>query len=214
MTLYQPNAPAPTDFLADSQLDIKNNFSFANTSFGVNHVDFSTVTNNGKHKFVEMPNSAALPAGLAAFEGTLYTKTDGSRSQMFYSNDSTGNEYQMTSIKGTTFAQPLFALDTNNYNPGSGAVGTNFTGGWTFLPGGLMLQYGFSLAAPNSVTVLFPVPFTTRIYNIQLTPVNAGQRRFLNMLAGSITLAQFQTSILDSSAVAATTDFYWSAIGL
>ena len=53
---YDPNIPLPTDLLSVSQNDIKNNFTQANTSFGIDHYPFDDGTaNNGKHNQVTTP---------------------------------------------------------------------------------------------------------------------------------------------------------------
>ena len=54
--MYNPAIPQPGDFLADSQQDILDNFSTANTSFGKDHYPFDDLTaNNGLHKQVSTP---------------------------------------------------------------------------------------------------------------------------------------------------------------
>lgn len=217
MTIYNPNIPAASDFLSDSQLDIKNNFSWANTTMGVNHIDFATITNSGKHKFVEMPNYTPtvpdpVPPGLANFEGTLYTESDGSRSQLFYTNDATGKKYQLTTIQGITFAQPLFGQFTNDYNPGSGAVGGNYDGGWTFLPGGLLFQYGQASNVANLSQTKFPVPFPKAVFNIQLTIIQPAGGRFFISLAITDQI-QFACNQLNNSGTGVNLSYFWQAIG-
>lgn len=53
---YNNAIPQPTDFIADSQVQILNNFSSADTSFGVDHYAFSDTTgDSGKHDQVTTP---------------------------------------------------------------------------------------------------------------------------------------------------------------
>jgi hypothetical protein len=53
---YNPNVPQATDFLSNSQVDLLNNFTKANSSFGLNHYSFADLTiNNGKHNNVQTP---------------------------------------------------------------------------------------------------------------------------------------------------------------
>lgn len=53
---YIPGIPLPGDLLSDSQNDIKNNFTAANASFGVDHYAFDNGTvNNGFHDKVTTP---------------------------------------------------------------------------------------------------------------------------------------------------------------
>lgn len=78
MSSYNPNIPQPTDFLSDSQSAILNNFTQANTSFGIDHYSFADGTaNNGKHNKVTTPliSGSAHPA-TAANEPIFYAMQD------------------------------------------------------------------------------------------------------------------------------------------
>lgn len=56
MASYNPAIPQSTDLLNVSQVDILNNFSSANTSFGIDHYAFDNGSaNNGKHNTVTTP---------------------------------------------------------------------------------------------------------------------------------------------------------------
>lgn len=134
---YNPNIPNPTDLLSNSQGQIKTNFQQLDTVFGKNHYEFSNSSGPaGKHKFVEMPITT-VPATLGG-EGSLYTKTSG-QSQLYYTSDAGGLEYQMTR-----------AIDANIATFGTA------TNGWTFLPGGLIMKYGTFLLVPSSFTTFTP----------------------------------------------------------
>lgn len=138
---YNPNIPQPGDLLSVSQNDIKTNFLSADNSFGTNHYKFSDLTaNNGKHKFCEFVNLAAVPGGLSSGEGTLYTKpaaTPGG--DLYYTDDAGGVEYQITRVNDAAIA--TFGTSVN---------------GWTFLPGGLIMKYGTFLTVPSSFTTYTP----------------------------------------------------------
>lgn len=184
--VYKPNIPLPGDNLSVSQGDLKNNFGDANTSFGKNHYPFDDLTlNNGKHKFVDMPVSAAIPAGLAAGEGTFYTKTATSESNAFYSPDNSGDEYQMTRALTAQFTK---------FGTNTATNGTN-NGGWTFLPGGLILQYGFNSTSGTS-GIVFPFPFPTAVFSVTTS---------IGTAMGAPTLAGFTMT--------GTSPKYWMAIG-
>jgi hypothetical protein len=54
--VFKNNIPQPTDNLSDSQVDLLNNNSQLDTSFGIDHYTFSNLTvNNGKHNQVTTP---------------------------------------------------------------------------------------------------------------------------------------------------------------
>jgi hypothetical protein len=78
MSAYNPNIPQPTDFLSNSQQDMLNNFSQANTTMGVDHYSFDDATaNNGKHNKVTTPiiTGAAHPV-TAVNEPKFYAMED------------------------------------------------------------------------------------------------------------------------------------------
>lgn len=202
---YDPNKPAPNDLLSNSQLDIQSNFETANDVFDVNHYPFdNTSGNQGKHKFVQMP-VGAIPAGLSASEATIYGKTANGASQLFYTNGNSGNEYQLTRANDLNFA--LFSTITNNYN----ASGVDFNGGWTFLPGGLLFQYGLvtGIAANSTKTVPFPLAFTTACYSVTLNPITSGNPTSQMIINANAGTANFVINNNSSTFTRA----YWSAIG-
>jgi len=157
---YNPSIPQPTDNLSDSQNDILNNFSSANTSFGINHFAFDNATaNNGKHNFVEMPVRGAIPAPLSASEATVYTKTATSESastesNLYFTPDNSGNEYQLTRPITGKFA----------------SFGTS--AGWTFLPGGLIMQWGTVIqTSSGNGTVNLPIDYSSGLYSVTTQPI-------------------------------------------
>lgn len=79
---YNPNIPMANDDLSDSQPQLFNNFSIADTSFGVDHYKFSNLSGNtGKHNqittpiFVDNPPTG-LPPVTAANEPKAYAFQD------------------------------------------------------------------------------------------------------------------------------------------
>ncbi len=210
---YLPLKPASGDNLSVSQGDIQSNFSTANTVMDINHYPFDNTTNSkGKHKFVAMPVLGSLPTTISG-EGDIYTKTS-SVSQLFFTQDNSGNEYQLTRCIPSSYT--LFSNNTNNYN----LVGTNFTGGWSFLPGGMLIQYGnYNRPAgisPSIITVVFPVAFTNAAtVNVIVTPIckagGTSATDTFSLIDGSITTTQFQwnAETSTSSYVGVT----WIAIG-
>lgn len=202
MSLYNPNVPTGTIELDEDYINLQNNFQQLSTSFQVNHLPLeNSSTSNGAHTFVEMRNQAAIPPALKAQEGTIYTKIVNAVSEMFYTPDNSTNEYQLTRTSGANIA--TFGTNT--------VYAVNRTGGWTFLPGGLLFQYGSFSPTTAADTVTFPVPFTTQVYNIELTQVMSNNSTVrLAVKSGSVTLLQF---ITEATASAGLVSFYWQAIG-
>jgi hypothetical protein len=164
---FNPAIPQPNDLLSNSQGDLLTNNISLDASFSVNHLPFSDLTvNNGKHTFVEMLQRPLKPVTAAA-EGTIYTKDDPtptSRTQLFYIGDAGGPgiEYQLTKCIDAQIAK--FATNLA-YPSGAVPAGATTVGGWTFLPGGLILQYGTVTSPGNaSTTVNFPFAFPTTCF--------------------------------------------------
>jgi len=203
MSLYNPAVPTGTLELDEDYINLQHNFQQLDTTYKVNHIALTdNTTNNGAHTFVELRNQAGLPPGLKTLEGTIYTKIVMAVSELFYTPDNSTNEYQLTRTISAQIAK--FGTFTN-YQP-------NMTGGWTFLPGGLLFQYGSFTPTTAHDTIIFPVPFTTAVYNIQLTQVNSTNSTIrLAVSTGTITLLQFVT---EATLSANFTSFYWTAIGV
>ena len=196
---YLPNIPAAGDKLVVSQGQIQGNFQTSNTVFGTDHYPFDNVSGNeGKHKQVQMPVLLAKPAGLSTGEGTLYSKTANSESQIFFNPDNSVNEYQLTRAIDAEFAK--FAKNTPYL--------ANSEGGWTFLPGGLILQYGKRQSAANPSAVVFPVAFTSVPFSVTATRIQN------TATSWGITVPTTTGFSLTNAGGGSSNDFFWFAIGI
>ncbi len=152
---WTPNIPAANQTLANSQPLIRDNFTEVFTDFGKNHVGFTnaTVADRGKHNFVTLKVQAADPVIANNNEAEIFTKQIGGITQLFWKRFN-GSAVQMTAV------DPV-------YTPGVGPVFDNK--GFTFLPGGLLLQYG-NLVVNNATRtpVVFPTAFSAPPYTIQV----------------------------------------------
>lgn len=199
---YYPNIPAASDDPSVSQGEIQTNFATINTAFALNHVPLGTGAGSaGKHNFVEMPVQSSAPTTING-EGTLYTKsvTDHATtsSQLFYQPDTSTPSayvYQLTRTIAPG-SQTTFAT-----NPG-----------WSFLPGGMLIQWGTNTCA-SGTTISFPVTFSTACYSVQMTVAqNTTNRHFA--YARSTSTTGFTTTQLDSGGSGETNTFSWIAIGV
>ena len=211
MSLFDPHVPTGIVKLSFDYKNIKNNMQQLDTSFGVNHTLFSATPNNGKHTFVEMPIQGTIPpTGLATGEGTLYTNAVNSVSSstetgLFYTPDNGGNQYQLTRTIGSAIA--TFGTYTNYPTPVA-----NQNGGWTFLPGGLLLQYGDMLSTGSNTIITFPIPFTDSVnapYSLTATRQQASSSGATYGVISATNTGFTFTSSSSSSG----TRFYWMAIG-
>lgn len=216
---YLPNKPAANDLLSNSQGDIQGNFLTANTVIAINHFPFDDVsTNSGKHKFVTMPLFSAtvfpppttIPANIAG-EGVIYTLNANSVStsnevNLFYTPGTTPasvDAYQLTRTITTAAAQ--FGTQTNYPT----AV-PNQIGGWTFLPGGLLLQYGQMICTGATTDVVFPVSFTDNASPYSITATrnnNSSSTTSYGIPQATKTGFKFAQSATSGAT------YYWMAIG-
>lgn len=192
MSAFTPNIPAATDRPSASQSQIQSNFNAIQDDLNKNHVAISDLTNRGKHKFVEMP-VGSLPTGLASGEVTLYAKTV-TQAELFMTRGATGTEIQLTA-------------GANASVPTLGNTGV------TFIPGGLLLQWGqTNINLNGNTTINFPVSFSgTRAYSITLTPFrNSSNVDTVYLVPGSFTVSSFDVRNTSSSGI---TTICWMAIG-
>lgn len=165
---YNLNIPDGPNNPSNDQPDMKENTNSINQWTAVDHYQFSDNT-AGKHKQSRYVTST-MPAGLVNGEGTLYTKSS-TGSQLFYSPDNTGREYQMTRTIEASWA-------TFGVNTGAGSSG------WSFLPGGLILQWGVaSGGSPANIT--FPVTYTTGVFSITLGNAQTGLQFYISASSAS-----------------------------
>jgi hypothetical protein len=158
---FNTGIPSAGNNPSDDQPLMQVNTNSEDAIWTVDHYGFRD-NNGGLHKQVRLVDLLGIPTGLLSGMGTLYTKlatstSPSTESDVFYSPDASGNEYQLTRAITASFSK--FATNTT--------VG-NTTGGWTFLPGGLLLQYG-SFDPNTSTTVVFPVAFTNIPYIVGMT---------------------------------------------
>jgi hypothetical protein len=213
MSLYNNAIPQAGNRLASSQQDLLNNFQQLDTTFGVDHYDFSDGTaNNGKHNQVTMPGQSSPPPASVAGDGVIYTNTASSLTDVYYTQDNSTDEYRLTRVGSNATDVARFATNTN-YQVGPPSL----TGGWTFLPGGMLLQYGIAASQNTSlpnITVTFPKAYTNVVYSVTCTIVEtADTRRFISVY--DVANNQFRATLRNSGgSKTAGINFYWQAIGV
>ena len=161
MSSYQPLIPTGTVNLSVDYQNIQGNFQQLDTSFGVGHLPFSNGTGqNGYHT-----NIAMVPAQSGTNPPTLPTAISGY-----------GQLTSATINDGVNTDQALYWLS-------GGGKRTQLTGnfqtyattnGVTFLPGGLILQWGLVPLISGNVTVTFATSpnnmnFPNNLFNIQVS---------------------------------------------
>lgn len=141
---YQPNIPTGSVPLNQDFLNIQGNFSSLNTQFNEDHVPLTSTSGtppNGYHKAIHLVPQAP-PAAVAGY-GELYARNlnDGS---------AVGEQlwYQFVNGSAVTINFPI----TRNFQPSIASPG------YTFLPGGLIFQWGSSVS-DGSGNIPFPLTF-------------------------------------------------------
>lgn len=200
---YNPNIPTNLQSLGETQAGILTNFANINTAFSANHSPLTTDT-TGKHEFLQMPVQASDPA-VAASEGGLFVKDDSAAiAQLYIRGEDTGSTYQLTKMASGVDAN-IATFGTNT------AYVANHTGGWTFLPGGLILMYGrrTSLATDSLNTITFPFAFPTAVFSVVPVGVSSGNNTNTTLIR-TVTTSNFSIRNTSSGDL---TSLYWQAIG-
>lgn len=149
---YQSDIPQPNDIISVSQGEFLQNFMGLNSAWESNHVAFNA-SGEGKHKFLQMPEQSSAPT-TSSNEAALYTKETSSISTLYFRKENNGTEIQMTNT-----------IDpANPINPVP-----NDSDGITFLPGGLIVQFGRRSAASNNGVITFGTAFPTDCYSVTVT---------------------------------------------
>ena len=148
---YTDNVPQSGQTLGQTQVPINQNFTIIRNVQKINHIDFDSA-GEGKHKFLQMPNQVTAPTTLINEIGAYAKSSTGSN--LFLRSESNGSEYKITAFDDTKFA--VFATNTKYET-----VPQDTFGGWTFLPGGLLLMYGLAVDLPSgNGTISFPKSFS------------------------------------------------------
>ena len=177
MVAYQliPNA---NDQRNVSQGDLKNNFTYLQTSVGVDHsfTNNTATSQDGYHKTVHLV-PASTPANNAG-AGQLYSKT-GTTGNALHFMPSTGSEVQLS-------LYPIRAC-------------------CKFTTAGLVASTGFGITSvTKTVTGKYTVAFSTNMpstgYNIQLSiQSDTSARPMAQVASGTITTSGFQVWIFNQS---------------
>lgn len=210
---YTPDIPVTGESLGSTRDRIRANFQQIDEVEAINHVAFNEA-DKGKHKYMQMPEVTASGAGVpstAVNEGGLYTNvgTNPAEVNLFFRSESDGKVYQLTRTDQTNEAR--FAVNTV-YSAGPPSL----KGGWSFLPGGLVLQWGtYDTAESNSsFPITFPIQFPSDVFNIQVTGLRAASSPGNNTDAWVSTGGLTTTGFTIYNNGSHSFKFMWQAIGI
>jgi hypothetical protein len=207
MPQYQPGVPTGTVNLDVDYQNIQDNFQQLEIAYGGDHVPFSDNSGlppggiSGMHKIIHIQSNAA-PAAIAnvgQFFNTSNNDGINTDTSLFYLTG--GNR----SIRLTRNFVPV---TTNNAN----------RNGYTFLPGGVILQWGFVTgSAANTVAVLFAtnnINFPNACFNVNVIPIRAasspGSDFSTVVVTSSVSATGFTIGNVGSHTMAG---WYWQALG-
>ncbi len=233
---YFTNIPFASNDPSVDQPNMQTNTNSINSWVDVDHYGFRNASNlGGLHSQVTMPIQGAIPARLLSTSGILYTKNvtvynpsgppaPQTANTLFYTPGTSTKEYQLTRTINNNTQFALFGQNVVGYTPAVAPV-TSQNGGWTFLPGGLILQYGFcniTMPSPTAALfdVVFPIEFSvgTNPYSITLSATRRATNSPFPVIAtvdGTVTSTGFQISMQSSATGTgdASNSIAWMAIG-
>jgi hypothetical protein len=144
---YNPNIPLVTDYMVNSQTQIKSNFQTINSVFAKNHVLFN-VPSQGMHNVLNFRAQTADPT-TATDQVSLYTKTIGNDTVLFYAPSNSQTPIQLTYPSIST---GLLSTDPDVF----------ISQQYSFLAGPFVIYLGNITQADNTIVTL--TPSTTLIY--------------------------------------------------
>jgi hypothetical protein len=186
--------PQPGDILSVSQVDLENNFAFLSQSLTKDHdIAFSlnsATTEVGYHKKVTLEasinNNIAMPSSA---DSLLFSFA--------------GNIYW----KNPTLAA---AVQMTNANVGSPLIAAF---GYTFLPGGLMVQWGKTASSGAPLLVNFSPVFSATPYAVLTTVSSATANQSSQVTASNANSFTFAVYTGDTGAISSGKNVFWIAIG-
>jgi hypothetical protein len=183
MSGYISNVPLSNQSLGQTQPTINNNFTVLNTNMGADHVDFTFAAppggNGGRHNTVTMIQQSGDPAAVSSAP-ILYSKLSNAVDEIFMRRASGdgGQVVQMTTAKVVPSVNVAQAI----------AGGGTTSGGSSFLPGGVVIQWGTLSGVGNGGVVPFAGTFPTACFGVTLTVQDPGaSTKILNVRSTSTT---------------------------
>jgi len=161
--------------LGNTQAPILANFTNINLNFNVDHVEFNSGADSGKHKKITFPV-------LYSTSGTMPTFGVDERGLFAAQTILTGKN-EIFVWKSESFGGGLgsqrFSITTNRGNK-TGEVAASYTAtagsypnttGYSMLPNGIFLQWMVVRTNGSSASEIFswPIPFVGYVFNVQLT---------------------------------------------
>lgn len=203
MSSYQPGIPSGTIDLDVDYLNIQGNFQQLDTSFAVDHVTFSNQTpQNGYHQSIRFNPVSTTVTNAPNNQPVVSPATVANYGQLFSAQINDGINTD-TAFYFKTGGGRLTQL-SRNFQPVAA------TRGYTFLPGGLILQWGTDLSTGKDTAIVFPQPLSATAYSVT---VGRGQTSTITDGYG-VTLVTSTGFTFTSTSALAGVRLFWMAIGI
>lgn len=152
---FHPSIPQATDNPSTSQPQLLDNNSSINSSWGINHVPLAQGSNRGLHSLINFVAPQSSDPSLTGLQSAMYTKTEASGQQLFFSNASQVRQLTGLSVINGTITNVIVGASTVITVAGHGLnIGNSVTvagvQGATGINGG---PYVISAVTANTFTV-------------------------------------------------------------
>lgn len=197
MATYKQNIPLATDLKSQSQSDIKDNFGEIKTLVDINHVTFGD-GDQGKHKYVTLPEQGADPDLVEDNQATVYSKESDitTKTGLFWQGEGTG------AAAGDVIEMTAKKINGNL--------------GYTYLPSGIILHFGQGTATGGGAGALNTFTgggFPNNCYSVVITQICAvGKHDDVQIVTGTVSKTSFRATSYDGANISSY-PIYYIAIG-
>lgn len=191
---FTPNIPQTGQTLGQTRAAVNNNFANYFNTIAVNHI----APNNagaGKHNLSEYVVQAQSPA-TAASEVATYSRSISGTPELCLQKQN----------------QLAAAADVQMSRLDTGVLAAQ--NGYSFLPGGVIIQWGQYATGGDGNAINYPIPFTAAVFSVVLTPdSNSNVNSTIFIRASSLSDASKLTRFITDKVGASNFPICWIAIG-
>jgi hypothetical protein len=200
---YVEGYPPDGSSLGSTKAQIRANLDGTFETLGVDHINNNGQPGTGTpgyHNVIHFQDQGAMYTTPPTVSGVtqMYTNTDTNSVQQLFLESTGGNPYQQTMMLDAQFA----------------TLGTN--PGWTYLPGGLVIQYGGASVSTgaHTTTITTPFAFNHTIFKVFVTATYTGTAPTASELFVAVNIVDSQHfKVFTNTPSSQFNGFYWVALG-